>query len=78
MPAVHVRNVPEETIARLKARARSTGRSYEAELRVVLAEAATAPIARERRQIVWPTPPAASHPEPFTSADYYPAETDDA
>ncbi|WP_300683574.1 hypothetical protein [Nocardioides sp.] len=60
MVAVHIRNVPEETVARLKARAASNGRSYEAELRIVLDEAALAPAARQRRQIAWPPPPPVS------------------
>lgn len=55
MTAVHIRNVPEETVVRLKERAAVNGRSLEAELRVVLDEAAHAPIARRRRQINWPT-----------------------
>ena len=46
MPALHVRNVPEETIALLKQRAARHGRSLEAELREVLATAASAPPAR--------------------------------
>ncbi|MBB3040818.1 FitA-like ribbon-helix-helix domain-containing protein [Nocardioides soli] len=41
MPALHIRNVSEETVARLKARASSHGRSLEAELRLVLDDAAT-------------------------------------
>jgi plasmid stability protein len=51
MPAVHVRNVPEETVARLKERAALHGRSLEAELRLVLDDAArTQPQVRRRRR----------------------------
>ena len=40
MAAVHIRNVPDETVALLKRRAVSHGRSLEAELRDILATAA--------------------------------------
>ncbi|BBH18071.1 hypothetical protein Back2_23580 [Nocardioides baekrokdamisoli] len=40
MAAVHIRNVPDETVALLKKRAADEGRSLEAELRIVLDHAA--------------------------------------
>lgn len=46
MPALHVRNVPEETIALLKRRAAAHGRSLEGEIREIFEEAANAPFAR--------------------------------
>jgi plasmid stability protein len=39
MPAVTVRNIPEETHRALKVRAAQNGRSTEAEIRVILEEA---------------------------------------
>lgn len=72
MVAVHVRNITEETVARLKARAVSNGRSYEAELRVVLDEAALAPTARKRRPIAWPPPPPVSVATEDRHELYYP------
>ena len=42
MAAVHIRNVPDETLALLKARAARNRRSLEGELRIVLDEAAAA------------------------------------
>lgn len=39
MPAVVIRNLPEETVRALKARAREHGTSTEAEIRTILAEA---------------------------------------
>jgi plasmid stability protein len=48
MPQLLVRNVDEETIARLKARAAANGRSMEAELREVIRAALTAPTLDDR------------------------------
>ncbi|MFT4263124.1 MAG: hypothetical protein QM572_07070 [Nocardioides sp.] len=77
MPAVHVRNVSEEAVARLKQRAADNGRSYEAELRIVIEEAALAPTARKRRQIDWPPPPPVSYSGPIDRDLFYPDEYDD-
>ena len=76
MTAVHIRNVPEETVARLKQRAAVRGHSLEAELRIVLDEAALAPLARRRRKINWPTY-RSGVAEPFDRADFYPDEDAD-
>jgi len=76
MPALHIRNVPEETVALLKERAASHGRSLEAELRVVLDDAAATPTARKRRQINWPTL-SSGISEPFDRHDFYPDEDED-
>jgi len=43
MPAVTVRNIPEETHRALKVRAAHNGRSTEAEIRHILEEAVSAP-----------------------------------
>ncbi|WP_454300239.1 FitA-like ribbon-helix-helix domain-containing protein [Salana multivorans] len=75
MPAVHVRNVPEPTLARLKERAASRGRSLEAELRSVLDDAASAPLARPRRAIIWPTYES-GRTEPYDRDDFYPDDDD--
>ncbi|WP_137181122.1 FitA-like ribbon-helix-helix domain-containing protein [Roseomonas sp. AR75] len=48
MPQLLVRNVDEETIARLKARAAANGRSMEAELRDVIRTALSAPSLDDR------------------------------
>lgn len=70
MAAVHIRNVPEETVTRLKERAASNGRSLEAELRSLLDEAAAQPVARKRRQINWITV-STGITEPFNRHDIY-------
>jgi len=77
MTAVHIRNVPEETVARLKERAAANGRSLEAELRIVLDDAALVPTARKRRQINWPPPPPVGYSEDFNRYDVYPDHDDD-
>lgn len=77
MPALHIRNVPEETVARLKERAATNGHSLEAELRIVLDDAAVAPAARRRRPIVWPPPPEVGYPGVFDRYDVYPDDDDD-
>ena len=46
MPALHVRNVPEDVVEALRERARTNGRSLNAELVALLAEGARRP--RER------------------------------
>ena len=62
MPALHVRNVPEETVALLKERAARHGRSLEAELRELLIEAGDNPPPRvdlswETRLVLSDAPP---------------------
>ncbi|GAB2460957.1 hypothetical protein GCM10027062_45610 [Nocardioides hungaricus] len=70
MSAVHIRNVPEETVARLKERAAVNGRSLEAELRLVLDEAAAQPRGRRRRSLNLTTV-STGRTEPFNRADVY-------
>ena len=48
MPAIHVRDVPESTIAALKERAARHGRSMQQEIRQLLDDAAAAPMAAEQ------------------------------
>jgi plasmid stability protein len=76
MAAVHIRQVPDETVVRLKARAAAHGRSLEAELRIVLEEASLAPMARKRRQINWTTL-SSGISSPWDRGDAYPDEYDD-
>lgn len=51
MPALHIRDVPEETVAAIKRRAARHGRSVQQELRDVLDKVAAEPLtgARPRR-----------------------------
>jgi antitoxin FitA len=52
MPAIHIRNVPEETLAALKRRAAENHRSLQMELRHILEAAASeAPAAAPRSSI---------------------------
>lgn len=76
MPALHIRNVSEETVARLKARASSHGRSLEAELRLVLDDAATQPRWRRRRGPLNLITVDMGRTEPFNREDYYPDDSD--
>lgn len=46
MPSITIRNLSEETIARLKAQAQANNRSLEGELRTLLDEAARRPAGR--------------------------------
>lgn len=48
MPALHIRDVPEETVAAIKRRAARRGHSVQRELREVLDKAAAEPIAGAR------------------------------
>ncbi|WP_017934171.1 FitA-like ribbon-helix-helix domain-containing protein [Nocardioides sp. Iso805N] len=72
MPALHIRNVPEETVALLKERAARHGRSLEAELRAILGDAAAAGEPRVGisfgDRIVMAT---SDHVGPWTRDDYY-------
>lgn len=70
MPAVHIRNVPEETVARLKERAASHGNSLEAELRLVLNDAAAQPQHQRRRRPNLITVDT-GRTEPFSRGDLY-------
>jgi plasmid stability protein len=48
MPALHIRDVPEETVAAIKRRAARRGHSVQQELRELLGAAAAEPIAGAR------------------------------
>lgn len=47
MPAIHVRNIPEATLAALRERACSHGRSMQQEVREILRAAATDPVPQQ-------------------------------
>ena len=51
MPALHIRDVPEETVAALKAKAARNGRSMQQELRELLDRAADEPSRPRRRRL---------------------------
>lgn len=50
MPAIHIRDVPDATVAAIKERARRNGRSMQRELREILDAAAAEPPAEAARQ----------------------------
>jgi plasmid stability protein len=50
MPAIHIRDVPDATVAALKERARRNGRSMQRELREILDAAAAEPPAEAAQQ----------------------------
>lgn len=73
MPALHIRNVSDETVALLKRRAQRHGHSLEAELRDILVEAGNAPPVRmdlsfETRIVLSDAPEPTTEP---TRADAY-------
>jgi hypothetical protein len=75
MPALHIRDVPEETVASLKQRAVRHGRSLEAELREILMRATEVPEPRMdisfRDRIVMSDAPLV---RPWSRADAYSEE----
>lgn len=71
MPALHIRDVPDETIAAIKRRAARHGHSIQQELREVLAKAAAEPISGARPRRLALRTVATGHAEPFDRADFY-------
>lgn len=71
MPALHVRDVPEETIAAIKRRAAQHGHSVQQELREVLAKAAAEPIAGRRPRQLQLRTVATGEASPFDRDDFY-------
>jgi len=71
MPALHIRDVPEETVAAIKRRAARRGHSIQQELREVLEKAAAEPMAgaRPRRLVLRTVSTGLS--APFDRADFY-------
>lgn len=71
MPALHIRDVPEETVAAIKRRAARHGRSVQQELREVLAKAAAEPAAGARPRRLDLRTVATGRTAPFDRADFY-------
>ncbi|KHL16447.1 UNVERIFIED_CONTAM: hypothetical protein LK11_16130 [Mumia flava] len=71
MPALHIRDVPDETVAAIKRRAARHGHSVQQELRDVLERAAAEPVtgARPRRLRLRTVDTGATGP--FERADLY-------
>lgn len=71
MPALHIRDVPEETVAAIKRRAARHGHSVQQELRDVLERAAAEPVtgARPRRLSLKTTD--TGRTGPLDRADFY-------
>lgn len=71
MPALHIRDVPEETVEAIKRRAARRGHSMQQELREVLDQAAAAPPPGSRpRRLALRTVTTGSA-EAFDRADFY-------
>lgn len=71
MPALHIRDVPEETVAALKRRAARHGQSVQQELREVLAKAASEPVAGPRPRRLALRTVATGRTESFDRDDFY-------
>lgn len=71
MPALHIRDVPEETVAAIKRRASRHGHSVQQELREVLERAAAEPPAGSRSQPLNLHTVATGRADPFDRADFY-------
>ncbi len=71
MPALHIRDVPEETVAALKRRAARHGHSVQQELREVLAKAAAEPVTGPRPRPLELTTVETGVRRSFERADFY-------
>lgn len=71
MPALHIRDVPEATVAALKRRAARHGHSVQQELREVLENAVAEPVAGARPQRLVLRTVATGRSEPWDRADLY-------
>jgi len=71
MQAVHIRDVPKETVAALKRRAVRRGHSMQQELREVLAKAAAEPVADEAPRRIQLRTVTTGRPEPFDRVEFY-------
>lgn len=71
MPALHIRDVPEETVAAIKRRAARHGRSVQQELREVLEAVAAQPVSGGRPRPLKLTTVETGRTEPFDRADFY-------
>lgn len=71
MPALHIRDVPDETVAAIKRRAARHGRSVQQELRDVLEMIAAEPVPGGRPRRLSLTTVETGHVESFDRADFY-------
>lgn len=71
MPALHIRDVPEETVAAIKRRAARHGRSVQQELREVLEKAAAEPVTGRRPRGLSLHTVATGRQGIFDRADFY-------
>jgi plasmid stability protein len=71
MPALHIRDVPEETVAALKRRAARHGRSVQQELRDVLEKVAADGVPGGRPRPLKLATVETGHVGPFDRADFY-------
>ncbi len=71
MQALHIRDVPDETVAALKRRAVRHGRSMQQELREVLARAASEPIDEAPPRAIRLHTVFTGRMDPFERSDFY-------
>jgi len=71
MPALHIRDVPEATVAAIKRQAARRGHSVQQELREVLEKAAAEPVRGARPRPLSLRTVATGRTEPFDRADFY-------
>jgi plasmid stability protein len=71
MPALHIRDVPEETVAAIKRRAARHGHSVQQELREVLEKVAAEPVPGGRPRRLSLRTVATGHVEAFDRDDFY-------
>lgn len=71
MQALHIRDVPDETVAALKRRAARRGHSMQQELRDALAKAAAEPVAEAPPRLLRLRTVATGRNAPFDRADFY-------
>ncbi|HEX2214659.1 MAG TPA: hypothetical protein VHH12_14650 [Mycobacterium sp.] len=71
MPALHIRDVPEETVAAIKRRAARHGHSVQQELREVLESVAAEPVTGGRPRRLNLRTVATGRTDAFDRADFY-------
>lgn len=71
MPALHIRDVPEETVAAIKRRAARRGHSVQQELREVLDNVAAEPVAGGRPRRLSLRTVATGHVDSFDRAEFH-------
>jgi len=71
MPALHIRDVPEETVAAIKRRARRHGHSVQQELREVLQRAAAEQVSGSRPRRLRLRTVSSGQAGSFDRADFY-------